>query len=82
MVQVCEKYGEDHNLVFSTDPVSKCVYFCGRPGKVRYPEPVQIDGKDLPWVQSANHLGHTLHQMTSMDKDCQRASAKYINKTV
>ena len=87
MVQVCQKYGEDHNLVFSTDPVpslskTKCVYFCGRPGKVRYPDPVQLDGKDLPWVESADHLGHTLHQMTSMEKDCQRARAKYINKTV
>ena len=87
MVQVCQKYGEDHNLVFSTDPVpslskTKCVYFCGRPGKVMYPDPVQLDGKDLPWVESADHLGHTLHQMTSMEKDCQRARDKYINKTV
>ena len=68
MVQVCQKYGEDHNLVFSTDPVpslskTKCVYFCGRPGKVRYPDPVQLDGKDLPWVESADHLGHKLHQV-------------------
>ena len=87
MVQVCQNYGEEHNLVFSTDPLpslskTKCVYFCGRPGKVKYPDPVQLDGKDLPWVESADHLGHTLHQKTSMEKDCQRARGKFISKTL
>ena len=87
MLLVCQNYAGEHNLVFSTDPVpakskTKCVYFCGRPGNVRYPDPVQLDGKDLPWVESADHLGHTLHQMTNMQKDCQRARAKFIDKTV
>ena len=87
MVQVCQNYGEEHNLVFSTDPKpslskTKCVYFCGRPGKVKYPDPVQLDGKDLPWVESADHLGHTLHQKTSMEKDYQRARGKFISKTL
>ena len=73
--------------MFSTDPVpslskTKCVFFCGRPGKVNYPDPVQLDGKDLPWVKSADHLGHTLHQMTNMEKDCQRARGKFIAKTL
>jgi hypothetical protein len=42
----------------------------------------RLDGKDLPWVESADHLGHTLHQMTNMEKDCQRASGKFIAKTL
>ena len=42
MVQVCQNYGEEHNLVFSTDTLqslskTKCVYFCGRPGNAMYP---------------------------------------------
>ena len=87
MLEVCEAYANDHNLVFSTDPVpakskTKCLLFCGRSGNVKYPEPVQLGGKNLPWVESADHLGHTLHQMTSMDRDCLRARARYINKTV
>ena len=87
MLDICETYAEDHNLVFSTDPIpakskTKCVYFCGRPGQVRYPEPVQLGGKDLPWVESADHLGHSLNQMTSMEKDCQRARATFIRKTI
>ena len=58
------------------------MYFCGRAGKVKYPEKVQLDGEDLPWVESAVHLGHILHQQTSMDKDCQRARGKFISKSV
>ena len=87
MVKICQEYGEEHNLVFSTDPVpalskTKCLYFCGRAGRVKYPEPVQLDEKDLPWVETADHLGHKLYQKTSMEKDCTRARGKFIQKTV
>ena len=87
MLSVCEAYADTHNLVFSTDPVpakskTKCIYFCRRPGKVQYPDPVQLGGAALPWVEGADHLGHRLHQMTNMSNDCQRARATYIRKTV
>ena len=87
MLNICEVYAAEHNLVFSTDPVpskskTKCMYFCGRAGKVTYPDPVKLCGKDLPWVESADHLGHTLHQLTNMNKDCQRARARFIDRTV
>ena len=67
MVKECEVYGREHNLVFSTDPIpalskTKCILFCGRPGKVSYPPPVMLDGKELPWVQEVTHVGHVLHQ--------------------
>ena len=87
MLQVCEHYAGEHNLVFSTDPLpakskTKCMLFCGKPGKVKFPDPLQLDGKDLPWVETADHLGHTLHQVTNMSKDCQRARAKFIAKSL
>jgi hypothetical protein len=87
MVSVCERYGQDHNLVFSTDPIpakskTKCLFFCGRTGNVKYPAPVKLDGKDLPWVEHAEYLGHTLHQSVTMEMDSNRARAKLINKTV
>ena len=88
MLEVCASYASEHNLVFSTDPEpakskTKCMYFCGRiGGRVRYPAPLYLDGKALPWVETADHLGHTLHQLTSMDKDCQRARGRFIGKTV
>ena len=85
MVQVCQEYGEKHNLVFSTDPSpakskTKCLYFCGRMNNVTYPAPVQLYGKELPWVVSADHLGHTLRQMVTMDQDCRIKRAKFIDK--
>ena len=87
MLDICQQYASEHNLVFSTDPVpakskTKCLYFCGRPGPVQYPDQVQLDGKDLPWVESADHLGHTLTQVTNMEKDSQRARGKFISKTI
>ena len=63
---------------------TKCIFFCGRTGDVRYPEPVKLNGKDLPWVEHEEHLGRTLQddpisttcrnlrylgQMTGLQKD-------------
>ena len=81
-----EDYASDHNLEFSTDTVpskskSKCIYFCGRLNRVKYPDPVKLAGKELPWVVNAEHLGHTLSQQVNMDKDCQRAKSKFIAKS-
>ena len=76
MIKVCETYAAEHNLIFSTDPVpakskTKCLLFCGKSPRPKYPDPLKLNGKDLPWVETAEHLGHTLHQDTSMDRDCQ-----------
>ena len=61
MVLVCERYGQDHNLVFSTDPVpSLSKTKCGRTTNVEYPAPVHPDGKSLTWVQHEKHLGPTI----------------------
>ena len=58
------------------------MYFCGRNGDVKYPAPVMLDGKPLPWVDHAVHLGHVLHQSVSMEKDCHRARAGFIDRSV
>ena len=86
MVKICEKYGLEHNLVFSTDPnpsksKTKCLYFCGRKN-VQYPAPIKLNGKDLPWVETAEHLGQPLHRLETMDSDCNKARAKFIQKNV
>ena len=56
MVRVCEEYGRQHNMVFSTDPVpskskTKCMFFSGH-RNVRYPDHIQLDGRILPWLVS------------------------------
>ena len=56
---------------------------CGCQGKKdRYPESLKLDGKDLAWVEEAEHLGYVLHQTCSLDKHCQRAKNSYIAKSM
>ena len=84
MVTVCEKYAEEFNITFSTDPdprksKTKCVLFCGKNNPV-YPDPVKLDGKYLPWVPKIEHLGHVLHQSLSMSSDITRARASFMTR--
>ena len=72
MILKCQEYGLKHNLVFSTDPnpvksKTKCIYFCGKSNVDQYPANLYRDGKKLPWVKNATHLGHELHQIGTMD---------------
>ena len=73
MLETCELYAEKHNLQFSTDtdPIkskSKCIFMTGKRLR-RIPNPANLClfGVELPWVGSATHLGHELHQDTNMD---------------
>ena len=50
MLSVCEEFGAEHNMRFSTDPAkskSTCIIFRGGRG-VKKPAPVLLDGKPLP----------------------------------
>ena len=83
MLKICQEYGVKHNLVFSTDPnpaksKTKCLYFCGRSHNVEYPAPLILDGKPLPWVITATHLGHELSQVCNMDQDIKVKKARFI----
>ena len=86
MLQLCEEYAVEHNLVFSSDPdpvksKSKCIYMVGkvRGGQVKYPKPVRLRGVDLPWVTSANHLGRLLHQDCTMEEDARSKRMTFIS---
>jgi hypothetical protein len=86
MLETCENYAQRHNLEYSTDPnpsksKSKCIYFSGKARNVQLPDPLQLNGEDLPWVATAEHLGHTLHQDCTMDQDARVKRAKFIDKT-
>ena len=43
-----------------------------------YNIPIQLCGQDLPWVQTAVHLGHELHQLGTMEYDVSMKRAQYI----
>ena len=85
MLKVCERYGEQHNITFSTDPnpkksKTKCLYMCGSL-KTRYPAPVQLYGRNLPFVLTATHLGHELHQCTNMEYDANAKRIRFIDRS-
>ena len=73
--------------MFSTDPVpskskTKCLYLCGKTGKVDYPAKLYLNNRKLPFVEEALHLGHHLHQSCNFDYDVQVKKAKFINTSV
>ena len=41
-----------------------------------------LEGKQLPWVESAVHLGHVLHQSGTMEQDTRTKRAKFIDESV
>ena len=89
MMEVCEQYGREHNLVFSTDPVpskskTKGIFFCGEKtrARVKYPDKVLLNGEELPWEVTGEHLGHTLHQDGTMEQDARVRRARYIDRSV
>ena len=86
MIKEAEMFASSHNILFSTDPnpsrsKSKCLWFCGKAGQVAYPAPIILNGDALPWVETATHLGHELHQQCNMEYDTKCKRASYINKT-
>lgn len=85
MLRVVERFGAARNLRFSSDPnprlsKSKCILFSRTESS--YPEPLVLNGETLPWVESALHLGHTLHRSGSMEQDCKVRRAIFISRSL
>ena len=83
MLENCEHYAGEHNLIFSTDPdpkksKTKCLYMTGTTRNVMYPCKLKLDNKFLPWVETATHLGHELHQQCDMTYDCRTKKGQFI----
>ena len=83
MLQICEKYANDHNLKFSTDPnpkkcKTKCIAFMKK--KKDLPG-LRLCGNNLPWVESRKHLGVNLNdQSDGLKYDMKIKRAQYITK--
>ena len=87
MLSVCEDYAERYNIMFSTDDdptksKSKCIFMVGKARHLTKPVPLMLCGKDLPWVDTATHLGHELHSSGTMEHDSNVARARFIDQTV
>ena len=85
-MSICEDYANRHNLIFSTDPKpakskTKCLLF--KLGNTEeQPVPIQLNGRALPWVEHAAHLGHELHCSGQQDMDCNMRRGAYIGETI
>ena len=53
---------------------------CGK-ANVRYPEPLVMNGQKLPWVKTAQHLGHELSQLVDMEQDAKVKRGAFIEKS-
>ena len=83
MLEICEKFANEHNLRFSTDqnPLkckTKCIAFVKKPMQL---SDMKLCGNNLPWVNSFMHLGNTItNQHCYTDKDIIVKKAVYVTK--
>ena len=87
MLQVCDDYAVKYNISFSTDPnpsksKSKCIFMVGNKKNMLKPAPLLLAGRELPWVHTATHLGHELHESGNMEHDAKIKRAEFIDKSV
>ena len=71
MLAVVEDFAAESNIQFSTHPdpaKSKCklVFVCGRQLGLAKPAPLLLRGQPLPYVSTATHLGHKIHESGEM----------------
>ena len=86
VLDTCQRFATKFNLMFSTDPnpeksKTKCIFVCGRSRNLQKPAPLFLDGKVLPWVESAAHLGNVIHESGTMDKDAKLKRASFIRES-
>jgi hypothetical protein len=87
MVALCESWALENNVFFSSDPdpkksKSKVVYMCGQNTGLAKPSPLNLGGRVLPWVPTATHLGHELHESGTMEHDARVKRVMFISKSL
>ena len=88
MLNICEDFATMYNIRYSTDEdpkKSKCkaMYMVGKGGTMlTKPMPLVLCNKDLPWVETCEHLGHTLSSDGTMKQDIREKRAQFINSAV
>ena len=81
MLDLCKNYFDSVKITISTNVIiakskTKCIAF----GAKFTPPPITLEGRDLPWVDSWQHLGHTLNKDESMDHDLMEKRGRFIGK--
>lgn len=85
MVSTCEKFAKSHDLTFSTNDIitkckTKCISFSSSKTDLRS---ITLNGKALPWVNRAKHLGCKLtSKIHGLGSDIMEKRAQFINKAI
>ena len=87
MLDICDSFALRFNVQFSTDPTpskskSKCIYMVGKKKNLVKPAPLRLGDMMLPWVETASHLGHELHESGSMEHDAKIKKAEFISSSI
>ena len=87
MLGICEEWAKDSNVLFSTDlnpkkSKSKVIFMCGMQKQLCKPAPLTLGGRNLPYVETATHLGHELHESGTMDYDTRVKKAQFISNSL
>ena len=87
MLWELEQFAEESNITFSTDPIpskskTKCIYMVGKKRHLVKPAALVLCGRELPFVQQADHLGNLLTDQGDMEQDAAVKRAKFIRSSV
>ena len=82
MIDICQKFADQHNLQFSTDcdpakSKTKCIHFSKKQIDLAS---ITLNGNSLPWVESASHVGNLLERDNSFNKDVRMKKGNFIGK--
>ena len=75
-------YADDVLIMAPSKSKTKCIFVCGPNKKLTKHFPLTLCGRELPWVATASHLGHELHESGNMEYDAVVKRAIFINKSV
>ena len=87
MLRLAHEYVQEHNIAFSTDPEpskskTKGIIFSRRPLSFT-PEPLELNGNPLPWIENAKYLGNTITGIPDeFSRDAKQKRAAYIERNV
>ena len=87
MLREVEQFAANSSIHFSTDPdpkksKSKLIFVCGQQPGLAKPAPLMLCGRALPWVPTATHLGHEIHESGEMKYDAEVKRSVLISKSV
>ena len=72
-----EQYVMQSNILSKT----KCIYVVGNKKNMSKPAPLILCGRELPYVQQADHLGNMLTEQGNMDHDAEIKRARFIQSS-